>query len=821
MIRIICHGCQHRFQRTAAQVLSEGRCPRCASTDIDADDGWDEKDASRRTAQSEANWVQDREVSGFWSANYGGITLEVQTGYDEPYEYLVDPGGDPGQIISGTSKTLEDAKANAEAVARNEFMASRRQAKAVCPDCNEEKDRPRFRIGRGFCHNAFHSAKPSAAQQKAAGASTSYYGDHWRLVYGDYEPLLWEVYADMDGDQPPIASGTGGNLQAGILGLQEALISAGFDDVVDLDSASSISRFSRFSRPRTAAVDPPNIAIAREVVRTRTFDRANGLDTFSASAIVQVYDALSESNKARFGAMSLAQMSDAAFRLLNKASTLQQPTDIGEPKKTMCPNCGTAQFNPVAGLCAQCGYTEDDFTKNEREARRIAAAQQKAAGASTSYYGDHWRLVYGDYEPLLWEVYADMDGDQPPIASGTGGNLQAGILGLQEALISAGFDDVVDLDSASSISRFSRFSRPRTAAVDPPNIAIAREVVRTRTFDRANGLDTFSASAIVQVYDALSESNKARFGAMSLAQMSDAAFRLLNKASTLQQPTDIGEPKKTMCPNCGTAQFNPVAGLCAQCGYTEDDFTKNEREARRIAAVEWKRTFAPYGENMGLWVQEAVINGRRMEKAEQYAMQYGQRTAAGPNGFWCPECGKYQSVRTSAEANAAREHMRGHKAGKVAGAAPSENIYSVLVGDEVGTYIVHYKDGHSDQNVLWEEMSEEAQSVWRNQHTSSAIEEVNAPFGPSNNVVSLAETARCSSCMAEFRYEASKPNASVPECPRCGSRATSPAGATGTGAKEASIVRDILASNPGMEHHMATAIAKETLRRFPKVAGSR
>ena len=610
MIRIICHGCQHRFQRTAAQVLSEGRCPRCASTDIDADDGWDEKDASRRTAQSEANWVQDREVSGFWSANYGGITLEVQTGYDEPYEYLVDPGGDPGQIISGTSKTLEDAKANAEAVARNEFMASRRQAKAVCPDCNEEKDRPRFRIGRGFCHNAFHSAKPSAAQQKAAGASTS-------------------------------------------------------------------------------------------------------------------------------------------------------------------------------------------------------------------YYGDHWRLVYGDYEPLLWEVYADMDGDQPPIASGTGGNLQAGILGLQEALISAGFDDVVDLDSASSISRFSRFSRPRTAAVDPPNIAIAREVVRTRTFDRANGLDTFSASAIVQVYDALSESNKARFGAMSLAQMSDAAFRLLNKASTLQQPTDIGEPKKTMCPNCGTAQFNPVAGLCAQCGYTEDDFTKNEREARRIAAVEWKRTFAPYGENMGLWVQEAVINGRRMEKAEQYAMQYGQRTAAGPNGFWCPECGKYQSVRTSAEANAAREHMRGHKAGKVAGAAPSENIYSVLVGDEVGTYIVHYKDGHSDQNVLWEEMSEEAQSVWRNQHTSSAIEEVNAPFGPSNNVVSLAETARCSSCMAEFRYEASKPNASVPECPRCGSRATSPAGATGTGAKEASIVRDILASNPGMEHHMATAIAKETLRRFPKVAGSR
>lgn len=37
-IKIICHSCQHRFGRTAAQVLSEDRCPKCASNDIDVDD---------------------------------------------------------------------------------------------------------------------------------------------------------------------------------------------------------------------------------------------------------------------------------------------------------------------------------------------------------------------------------------------------------------------------------------------------------------------------------------------------------------------------------------------------------------------------------------------------------------------------------------------------------------------------------------------------------------------------------------------------------------------------------------------------------------
>ena len=38
-IRCMASGCGHRFERTAAEVLADGRCPRCASTDIVVDEG--------------------------------------------------------------------------------------------------------------------------------------------------------------------------------------------------------------------------------------------------------------------------------------------------------------------------------------------------------------------------------------------------------------------------------------------------------------------------------------------------------------------------------------------------------------------------------------------------------------------------------------------------------------------------------------------------------------------------------------------------------------------------------------------------------------
>ena len=58
----------------------------------------------------------------------------------------------------------------------------------------------------------------------------------------------------------------------------------------------------------------------REIVTSKTFAKVDGcmIDLFSASAIVKVYDAINDSNKAKFASAPAPAMADIAFKLLNK-----------------------------------------------------------------------------------------------------------------------------------------------------------------------------------------------------------------------------------------------------------------------------------------------------------------------------------------------------------------------------------------------------------------------------------------------------------------------------------------------------------------------
>jgi hypothetical protein len=54
-----------------------------------------------------------------------------------------------------------------------------------------------------------------------------------------------------------------------------------------------------------------------KIARSPT-DRVS-MDLYSASAIMQVYDALSPANREKFAALPLRKMADVAFKLINKA----------------------------------------------------------------------------------------------------------------------------------------------------------------------------------------------------------------------------------------------------------------------------------------------------------------------------------------------------------------------------------------------------------------------------------------------------------------------------------------------------------------------
>ena len=70
--------------------------------------------------------------------------------------------------------------------------------------------------------------------------------------------------------------------------------------------------------------DPEIIQIARRIVKNQQFEKIKdpvsgkrmALDMFSASAIVKVYDALSDGNKAKMVKQKLPKMIDIVFKLM-------------------------------------------------------------------------------------------------------------------------------------------------------------------------------------------------------------------------------------------------------------------------------------------------------------------------------------------------------------------------------------------------------------------------------------------------------------------------------------------------------------------------
>lgn len=66
--------------------------------------------------------------------------------------------------------------------------------------------------------------------------------------------------------------------------------------------------------------DPDTIAKLREAVRDKVAVRVKGMtiDVFSASAVIQIYDGLSETNQRKMGALPIKKMMDVVFKMLAK-----------------------------------------------------------------------------------------------------------------------------------------------------------------------------------------------------------------------------------------------------------------------------------------------------------------------------------------------------------------------------------------------------------------------------------------------------------------------------------------------------------------------
>ncbi len=66
--------------------------------------------------------------------------------------------------------------------------------------------------------------------------------------------------------------------------------------------------------------EPEIVAKLRSIVRDQNAMKISGVmvDTFSASAAIQVYDGLNDQNRQKMGALPLRRMMDVVFRMLAK-----------------------------------------------------------------------------------------------------------------------------------------------------------------------------------------------------------------------------------------------------------------------------------------------------------------------------------------------------------------------------------------------------------------------------------------------------------------------------------------------------------------------
>ena len=73
---------------------------------------------------------------------------------------------------------------------------------------------------------------------------------------------------------------------------------------------------------RVKPIGPAGIEICRKIVAEKQAAKVNEVmvDLFSASAIVQVFDAIGEANRVKLVAFPVAKVADVAFKILNWAA---------------------------------------------------------------------------------------------------------------------------------------------------------------------------------------------------------------------------------------------------------------------------------------------------------------------------------------------------------------------------------------------------------------------------------------------------------------------------------------------------------------------
>lgn len=282
---------------------------------------------------------------------------------------------------------------------------------------------------------------------------------------------------------------------------------------------------------------------------------------------------------------------------------------------------------------------------------------------------------------------------------------------------------------------------------------------------------------------------------------------------------ELGEPERGLCPRCNTAQLSAATGRCSQCGYE----VMSEHEAN---AVDWLTELRRLQSEEGLSFDDALARVNAMPQHQSALTEPTDPEV--PGSKKCPACG---------------ENQYDGKSCSKCGYTPDDGVYASKVaghGDPGFCQVCGQAirpGANKGSFVHYDSALELAHQAEPNPATLEWYQENAAEYLASRRVV--AYDTHCPYC----GQEGCSPNCPGPSstgiCPECGGgmsdgKCNDPQGCgygwegdrglTSDGepryaAKVSEITEAVLGSNPGMPRKTASAIAEETIRRYPKVLG--
>ena len=305
----------------------------------------------------------------------------------------------------------------------------------------------------------------------------------------------------------------------------------------------------------------------KDIVKRKSAAKIDGVlvDLFTASAISQIYDKVNPMNKKKMERLPIKKLASAAMRVMDKNEYVPEEVELDEAKYDLYHKDFSSAMQHAYKMAKKLhGITVDPKEIDDKVATGPAKPKE---GKTNSYRlkGDKGSIqvqVYnkGGSKPFELNMYkeeVELDeefkkGDKVTVKVAKSSDRE-----IQQ--LSKKFGDTV---SGVVMGQSGKILMVKTdkGQINPPVkdvmkeeveldesvIDKVKEIASKKSAAKIDGVmvDSFSASAISQIYDKVNDANKKKMEKLPITKLANLAFKMMQKNDYVPEETDLDEAKQ-------------------------------------------------------------------------------------------------------------------------------------------------------------------------------------------------------------------------------------------------------------------------------------